>query len=52
VGTGIFTSSEGAFAAGGGARVHITDRIYAMGDFRIGWELHYRVTGGIGVRGG
>jgi hypothetical protein len=49
VGTGIFTSSEGAFAAGGGARVHITDRVYAMGDFRIGWELHYRVTGGIGV---
>jgi hypothetical protein len=49
VGTGTFTSSEGAFAAGGGARVHITRRVYAMGDFRIGWELHYRVTGGIGV---
>jgi Outer membrane protein beta-barrel domain len=47
--SGTFTSSEGAFAAGGGARVHITDRVYAMGDFRIGWELHYRITGGIGV---
>jgi Outer membrane protein beta-barrel domain len=49
VGTGTFTSSEGAFAAGGGTRVYITDRVYAMGDFRIGWELHYRITGGIGV---
>jgi hypothetical protein len=47
--TGIYTSGEGAFAAGGGTRVHITDRIHAMGDFRIGWELHYRITGGLGV---
>ena len=47
--SGTFRSSEGAFAAGGGTRVHITDRIYAMADFRIGWELHYRVTGGVGV---
>ena len=47
--SGTFTSSEGAFAAGGGTRVHLTDRVYLMGDFRIGWELHYRVTGGIGV---
>jgi hypothetical protein len=49
VGTGIYTSGEGAFAAGGGARVHITDRLYAMGDLRFGWELHYRITGGVGV---
>jgi hypothetical protein len=47
--TGTFTSSEGAFAGGGGTRVHITDRVYAVGDFRIGWELHHRITGGIGV---
>lgn len=47
--TGTFTSSEGAFAAGGGTRLHITDRVYAIGDFRIGWELHYRITGGIGI---
>lgn len=47
--SGTFTSSEGAFAAGGGTRVHITDRVHATGDFRIGWELHYRVTGGVGV---
>ena len=47
--SGTFTSSEGAFAGGGGTRVHINDRLYAMGDFRVGWELHYRVTGGIGL---
>jgi hypothetical protein len=47
--SGTFRSSEGAFAGGGGARVHVTDRAYVMGDFRIGWELHYRVTGGIGL---
>jgi hypothetical protein len=50
--SGTFTSSEGAFAGGGGTRIHFNDRLYAMGDFRIGWELHYRITGGIGVRVG
>jgi hypothetical protein len=50
--SGTFTSSEGAFAGGGGARFHFSERLYAMGDFRIGWELHYRITGGMGVRVG
>jgi hypothetical protein len=49
VGTGIYTSGEGTFAAGGGTRVHVTDRLYVMGDVRFGWEWHYRLTGGIGV---
>ena len=49
VGTGIYTSGEGTFAAGAGTRVHITDRVYAVGDLRFGWEWHYRVTGGIGI---
>ena len=47
--SGTFRSSEGAFALGGGTRVHVTDHVYGMVDFRIGWELHYRITGGIGV---
>jgi hypothetical protein len=47
--TGVFRTYEGAFAAGGGTRIHLTDRVYAMGDLRIGWELHYRITGGVGV---
>jgi hypothetical protein len=47
--TGIYTSSEGTFAAGAGTRVRVTDRLYVMGDLRFGWEWHYRITGGIGV---
>jgi hypothetical protein len=49
VGTGIYTSGEGTFAAGAGTRVHITDRVYVMGDLRFGWEWHYRVAAGIGL---
>jgi hypothetical protein len=49
VGTGIYTSSEGTFAAGPGLRVHVTDRVSVTGDLRFGWELHYRITGGLGV---
>ena len=44
-----FSSSEGAFTAGGGTRVWFTDRVYGVADFRVGWELHYRVNGGIGI---
>ncbi|HEU4686849.1 MAG TPA: hypothetical protein VFS23_00735 [Vicinamibacterales bacterium] len=43
------TSYEGAFTAGGGVRGWITERVYALADFRIGWELHSRVNGGIGI---
>jgi hypothetical protein len=49
-GTTTFASSEGAVTGGGGLRVWLTDRVYALGEFRLGWEPHYRVTGGIGVR--
>jgi hypothetical protein len=49
VATGIYTSGEGTFAAGAGTRVHVTDRVYVMGDLRFGWEWHYRITGGVGV---
>ena len=45
-----FSSSEGAFTAGGGARVWLTDRVYVLGEVRAGWEPHIRVNGGIGVR--
>ena len=40
---------EGAWTAGGGVRIRLTDRIYALGEFRVGWEPHVRTTGGIGV---
>jgi hypothetical protein len=44
-----FVSGEGAFTAGGGARVHVNDRVYVGGDVRIGWELHLRATAHLGV---
>ena len=40
---------EGSFTAGGGVRVRITDRVYAGGDVRLGWELHLRAAGHVGV---
>ena len=33
-----------------GTGLHFTDRIYAAGELRLGWEPHLRATGGIGVR--
>jgi hypothetical protein len=48
-GAGTFSSSEGAVTGGGGVRVRLNDRAYAVADFRVGWEPHVRVTGGIGV---
>jgi hypothetical protein len=49
---GDYTSTEGAFTAGGGVRTLLGDRIILGGDVRIGWELHIRVGGTIGVRFG
>jgi len=44
-----FSSVEGAFTAGGGSRFWLSDRAYAVVDFRIGWELHHRLNGGVGI---
>ena len=56
VGAGLFrhigefrSGSQWGFTTGGGTRVRINDRLYSVVDFRMGWELHYRITGGIGV---
>jgi hypothetical protein len=48
--TGPFTSSEGAFTAGGGVRTSVGKRVTAGVDARIGWELHLRVSGLLGVQ--
>ena len=48
-GASTFTSYEGAFTAGGGVRGWITDRVYALADVRLGWELHARVNAGVGI---
>jgi hypothetical protein len=43
-----FTSKEGYIAVGGGAKIYLNDRWFVAPDFRIGWEPHIRVSGGIG----
>ena len=47
-----FTSSEGAFTAGGGIRALVGDRVSVGLDARVGWELHLRVAGLIGLQFG
>lgn len=44
-----FSSSEGAFTAGGGVRAWVSDRIYVAPEVRLGWELHWRFSGTVGV---
>ncbi len=47
-----FSSTEGAASGGGGVRVHATDRVVVGGEFRAGWELHYRLVATVGYRFG
>src|SRR5688572_27466269 len=47
-----FSSSEGAFTAGGGIRVPINDRVSAGADARIGWEPHIRLMAFASIRFG
>ena len=47
---GTFTSNEGAFTAGGGARASVSDRVTLGIDARVGWELHLRISGIVGIQ--
>jgi hypothetical protein len=49
---GTFSSSEGAFTAGAGVRVSLGERLYVAPEFRVGWELHYRIAASVGYRFG
>jgi hypothetical protein len=44
-----FVSGDPVIEGGGGARVHLTRRVHAGADVRIGSELHLRTTGYVGV---
>jgi hypothetical protein len=50
--SGPFTSNEGAFTAGGGLRGAAGERVTLGVDARVGWELHLRVNGFVGVQFG
>jgi hypothetical protein len=51
-GTETFTSSDGAFTAGAGVRVFLTDSFYVAPEFRGGWEPHFRISVSAGVQFG
>jgi hypothetical protein len=44
-----YSSVEGAVTGGGGVRAWVSDRVYIASELRVGWELHYRLTGTVGV---
>ena len=46
----VFASTEGAFTAGGGVRALVGRSVIVGVEARIGWELHIRVNGLVGVR--
>ena len=48
-GSADFSSSEGAFTAGGGVRGFVARRVYVGGEVRVGWETHIRVNGLVGL---
>lgn len=47
---GPYWSNDPAFTAGGGLRANVTESIAVGGEYRIGWELHQRVSAFAGVR--
>ena len=47
-GSASFSSSEGAFTAGGGIRGFVARRAFVGGEVRVGWETHIRINGVVG----
>ena len=47
--TGPFWSSDPSFTVGGGVQGSVTDRISVAAEYRLGWELHHRLTGSVTV---
>lgn len=43
--TGPFWSNDPAFTAGGGVRARVGPRMLVAGEYRVGWELHQRISG-------
>src|SRR5262245_38358496 len=49
---GSFTSTEGAFTAGGGVRARVGEYGFVGAEARVGWELHIRLNALAGIRFG
>jgi hypothetical protein len=50
LGNETFTSTEGAFTAGGGVRALVGRRVFVGAEARVGWELHIRLNAMVGVQ--
>ena len=46
----VYTSSDGAFTAGGGVRALFGKHVMVGAEARLGWELHVRLSALLGVR--
>ncbi|BCS31388.1 hypothetical protein TBR22_A05890 [Luteitalea sp. TBR-22] len=49
-GSQSYRSTEGAFIAGGGARITVSPRVYVAPEFTVGWEPHIRASVTVGIR--
>ncbi len=47
---GTYTSSEGAFTAGGGVRALVGERVTLGLEMPVGWEPHIRINGVVGLQ--
>jgi hypothetical protein len=47
--TGPYWSSDPAFTAGGGLRLRLNEALSAAAEYRIGWELHQRISATAGL---
>lgn len=47
--SGPFWGKDPAFTGGAGLRGRVTERISVAAEYRIGWELHQRITGTVTV---
>jgi hypothetical protein len=45
---GPFWSNDPAFTAGGGVRARVGERASIDAEYRLGWELHQRLTAAVG----
>ena len=46
---GPFWFSDPAFTGGGGVRAQLNERVSAAAEYRLGWELHQRVSAYAGI---
>ena len=49
-GRSSYSSTEGAFIVGGGARINVSSRVFVAPELTMGWEPHIRTSVTVGVR--